>query len=286
VKHVITTTTTGRTIMSNAAAKTLKGLHVPGTPIVFSNVWDVPSFNAVASLNSDGGSLVKAVATASWAIAATLGLQDEELSQEQNLSAIAKIAPLAQKAGLPLSTDLQDGYGADIADTVKRAVELGASGANIEDSIPSAGFGKGIDGSLYGKDEQVKRLQTALKAAADAGCPDFVLNARCDVFRLEGGPSDEARMDEAIARGKAYLALGATTVFFWGGPRGLHGAEVSRLVKELDGRVAVLRTSRPGGLTTGQVANLGVARISVGPALFLAANEAIKKTAVDILTIE
>lgn len=270
--------------MNNESAKTLKALHTPSTPIIFPNVWDLASFNAVTSLNTSTSKPVKAIATASWAIAATLGVKDEDLTLEQNLDAISKIAPLAHFAGLPLSADLQDGYGDQIADVVTTAVRIGVVGANIEDSIPSAGFNKGIDGSLYAVDDQIQRLKTALSAASEAGCPDFVLNARCDIFRLENEMDEEEKMQEAVRRGKAYLDIGATTVFYWGGSgRGISTAQVERLVKELDGRVAVKLSDAADALTTAELAKIGVARISVGPSLFLVAQSAIKKAALSIL---
>lgn len=271
---------------SNTLAKALKALHVPSRPLIIPNVWDIASLNAVASLNTTSGEApVKAVATASWAVAASLGIKDEELTYEQNLAAIQTIGPACRKLGLPLSVDLQDGYGSKIHDAVSAAVKAGAAGANIEDSIPSAGFGRGIEGSLYSVDEQVERLKQALKAASDAGCPDFALNARSDIFVLAADPSldDETRLREGIRRGKAYLDAGATTVFFWGGGRGLRDAEVKALVKELDGKVAVKALHKPEGLSTQEIAELGVSRISFGPSLFIIAMEAAKKAASSIL---
>ncbi|KAI5461564.1 phosphoenolpyruvate phosphomutase-domain-containing protein [Mariannaea sp. PMI_226] len=260
----------------NDTAKKLKALHVPSSPIVFANVWDISSFNTVVSLNDGGSNLVKAIATASYAIAASSGTQDEKLTIEENFQAITKIAPLAKAAGLPLSTDLQDGYGDQIAAVVKKAIELGAVGANIEDSI------LGTD-KLRPIDEQVQRYKTALKAAADAGCPDFVLNARSDIFHF--GPGGEAVLEEAIARGKAYLEAGATTVFYWGGPgRGLRTAWVERLVKELDGRVAVILGPMPGLETVNSLAKIGVARISVGPSLYRLATITIQEAARKLLS--
>ncbi|POR33774.1 Uncharacterized protein TPAR_06037 [Tolypocladium paradoxum] len=270
----------------NSAAKALKALHVPKSPIVFANIWDVASLNTVLSLNDGDKMPVTAVATASWAVAAAVGSKDEELTFEQNLEAISKLAPLCHKANLPLSSDLQDGYGSRIEQVVAAAVKAGVSGANIEDGIPSAGYGTGISGSLYPVDEQVRRLKTALQAAEAAGCPDFVLNARCDVFCLED-PSldDDTRVREAITRGKAFLGVGATTVFYWGGPRGgLTKANLQTLVKELDGRVAVLLGAYPGNPTVAELAELGVARISIGPTLYRAAMGAVQKAALSILT--
>ncbi|KAM3467086.1 hypothetical protein MY5147_003954 [Beauveria neobassiana] len=279
---------------TNDFAKTLKALHRPGQPLIVPNVWDAPSLQAVSSLNttttaspsSPSRKPVAALATASWALAHARGAQDEDLTAEQNLDALRALAPLAALAGLPLSADLQDGYGARISEIFSTAARYGVAGANLEDSIPSAGFGQGIAGSLYSKEDAVTRIKTALEAVAGAGVPDFVINARCDAFRLDASPEldDETRMREALDRGRAYLEAGATTVFFWGGgARGLSTAEVRRLVAELDGRVAVLLTKRDGGHSTAELAEMGVARISVGPSLYLAAMNAVKTGAAQIL---
>ncbi|KAK0383651.1 hypothetical protein NLU13_9562 [Sarocladium strictum] len=267
----------------NTFAGTLKSLHIPSSPVVFANVWDISSINALTSLNSSPGTgPVKAIATASWAVAATLGIKDEELSKEQNLDAISRIAPFAAKAQLPLSVDIQDGYGNEIEDTIRRVVRMGAVGANIEDSIPSAGFDKGILGSLYSLEDQVVRLRSAMRAAADEGCPDFVLNARCDAFVLPPSPdlTDEVRMETALARGRAFLELGATTVFYWGPALGK--SQIETLVKELQGRVAI-QASAVQGLSVKDLAQLGVARISVGPSIYRAAMNTVKEEALKIL---
>ena len=271
----------------NTFAKTLKSLHQPSQPLILTNVWSIPSLKAVVSLNTSTSQPVKALATASYAVAETFGLADEELTYEQNLEAIRTLAPHAKKAGLPLSVDLQDGYGDRIAEAVKAAVEAGAAGANIEDSIPSAGTAAGMKTCLYPLDEQIKRLRNAVQAASDAGCPDFVINARSDIFHLEDHAdigSDEDRMTEGIKRGKAFLEAGATTIFFWGRrDRPLKKSELERLVKELGGRVSVLLHGVEGGPTTKELGEIGVARVSIGPSLFLAGNEAVRKAALGIL---
>jgi 2-methylisocitrate lyase-like PEP mutase family enzyme len=89
-------------------------------------------------------------------------------------------------------------------------------------------------------------------------------------------------VEEAIRRGKLYLEAGATTAFILSSkPDGVTREEVEKMVRELDGRVNVgLRLARPGmastALTVPELAELGVARVSVGPQLFLAAAEAMK----------
>lgn len=273
----------------NTLVTAFKELHKPSAPLVLPNIWDLGSLKALLSLNDADptNKPVKAVATASWAIAESSGIRDEDLTWEQNRAAIARLAPHVRAAGLPLTVDLQDGYGERIEEVVAEAVRLGAVGANIEDSIPSAGFGKGVAGSLYGVEEQVGRLRRALAAARDAGCADFVLNARCDVFRLDPAwaADDEEAVAEAVRRGRAYLELGATTVFFWGGAgRGLRTSEVRRLVGALDGRVSVKLGERAGALTTAELGEIGVARVSVGPSLYLKALAAVREWAANILS--
>lgn len=273
--------------MSNHLAKEFQEIHAPSKPLVLSNVWDLTSLNAILSLNTSDSKPVKAIATASWAIAAILGIKDEDLTLEQNLAAIAQIAPAVKAAGLPLTVDIQDGYGENIEAVVKRVIELGAVGANIEDSIPSAGFGQGIEGSLYDAETQVKRLNRAFAAAKETGCPDFVINARCDIFRLEPYYSndDESALKEAVERGRKYFEAGATTVFYWGGMgRGLRTSEVEVLVRNLSGRVAVKLGDQPDSLSTDELGKIGVARISVGPSLYLVAMNAMKDTAKRILS--
>ncbi|KAJ4245470.1 hypothetical protein NW762_013979 [Fusarium torreyae] len=271
---------------SNKLAQTLKALHVPSHPLILANVWDIASLNMVLSINTESSKPVKAIATASWAFAASLGIKDEELTMEQNLAAIRSLAPVVARAGLPLSVDLQDGYGPHICEAVAAAVQVGAHGANLEDSIPSQGFGKGVEGSLYSIDRQVHRLHLARQAAAAAGCPDFVINARCDIFALGDTPGldHDARIQEALKRGNAYLDAGATTIFFWRGyGAGFTEDEVRHLVHELNGRVAIRLGQTKGALSAAELGKLGVARVSVGPSLFQIAMHAAKQSAISIL---
>ncbi|PNP81017.1 hypothetical protein FNYG_05484 [Fusarium nygamai] len=271
---------------SNNLAQTLKSLHIPSQPLIFANVWDLASLNMVLSLNSNALRPVKAIATASWAFAASLGIKDEDLTMEQNLASIRNIAATVASAGLPLSVDLQDGYGSRLREAVTQAIQAGAHGANIEDSIPAHGLGEGVEHSLYPLSEQIRRLQLAVKAAADAGLPDFVINARCDIFALEDAANlnHETRMKEAVRRGKAYLDAGATTVFFWRGyGAGFTEADVQTLVKELDGHVAIRLGQTREALSVSQLAKLGVARISIGPSLFQIAMDAAKRSALSVL---
>ncbi|KIL88605.1 hypothetical protein FAVG1_07851 [Fusarium avenaceum] len=271
---------------TNEVAKTLKSLHVSRKPLVLANVWDVASLNTILSINTENSKPIRAIATASWAFAATLGIKDEDLTMEQNPNAIRCLAPIVARAGLPLSVNLQDGYGSRIQEAVMQAVQAGAQGSNLENSIPSEGLGNGIEGSLYSLNQQTHRIRLACQAASDAVCPDFVINARCDIFALEDVPGldGNTRVQEAVKRGKAYLEAGATTVFYWRGyGAGMTEDEIRKLEDELGGRIAIRLGQTKSALSVAELGKFGVARISVGPSLFQIAMHAAKQSALDVL---
>jgi 2-methylisocitrate lyase-like PEP mutase family enzyme len=151
-------------------------------------------------------------------------------------------------------------------------IAAGAVGCNLEDV-------NGGKGTLRSKADAVKRIKMALKAAKNAGIPDFVVNARTDTLGFGG------TLDEVIERARAYLAAGATTAFVWGGAkgRGLRTEEVRQLVDVLEGRLNVMMAIAPGMLTVPELRELDVARISVGPGMFFAAMKAFKDTAAMLL---
>lgn len=231
----------------NDLAKRLKALHTPGKPLVLANCYDAATAQLVINHSS-----TKAVATASFAIAATRGIKDADLTFDQNLEAIRTIAAVV--AGWPLTVDVQDGY--DIPNTIRQVIEAGAVGANIEDEAHG-------EDRLRDLDDAVERVKSAKRAAEEAGVPDFCINARTDTL-IYGGT-----IEEAIVRGKAFLAAGATTVYVWGGRgRGVSRDEVKQLVDALGGMVNVKMDLEPGFLNAKEIAQLGVARISIGPSLY------------------
>lgn len=250
----------------NALAVTLRGLHRPGKPVVLANVYDILSAEAVAPLPS-----CTALATASYAVARAGGVEDDDMTYEQNIAAARGIAKVAAKYNKPLTVDLQDGYGDRLTESIKGCIEAGVVGINLEDCDKDTQ-------KMHPIDVAVKRIKTALKTAKDLGVPDFVINARCDTL-IHGG-----EMDEVIERGKAYLDAGAANVFVWGGSkRGVSRAEVERMVKEFKGRLNVsLKWS--GGLTVKELSQIGVARISVGPTIQFFAMEEFASKAKELLT--
>jgi len=253
--------------VQSAIATSFKKLHQPGNPVVVVNVWDAASAQAAASVPG-----VKALATASYAVAATYGVKDNDLTYEENMAAVAKIAPVAQQHNLPLTVDFQDGYLDDIAKAVTELIQLGAVGANIEDLNDRTG-------KMRPKQEAVDRIRAATEAAKAAGVDDFVINARTDIIG-EGGT-----IEDAIDRGRAFLDAGATTVFVWGGgSRGLRDAEVLKIVKALDGRLSVVLPGSTEYLTVSEVKKMGVARVSIGPRLQFDAARAIKAGIEELLS--
>jgi 2-methylisocitrate lyase-like PEP mutase family enzyme len=257
--------------INNELALLLKSLHKPGDPLVLTNIYDEASTKAVISLNESSPHLIKALATTSYGIANTFSVPDASLTLNQNLVGIQKIAPLARAAGLPLTVDLQDGYGEFLEESVHRIIYAGAVGANIEDSYPEKGFGDGLN-CLRSVEESAERIRLAIQYAKDIGLPDFVVNARTDVLRLKPNPdgwSRETMVQEAVKRGKAFLAAGATSVFVWGGAAGnITNEEVKLLVKELDGRLAVKLADGKDGLPVKELAEIGVCRVSIGAGLY------------------
>ena len=252
----------------NSLAQSLKALHTPHSPLILTNVWDAITASAIASLPS-----TTALATASYAIAAAAGLSDDDLTLEANLRAVSAIAKVAKQHNLPLTVDMQDGFGAQLEEGVRSVIELGAVGMNLED------FGR-EKGGLYTVEEACDRIRRAMSVAHELNVPDFVINARTDALFAGSG------LDDAIARGKAYLAAGASNIFIWGGPsrQGWGREDVERATRELEGRLNVILVRMgPGGLGVGELREIGVSRISVGPQMMLRMVEVVKRDAEGIL---
>ncbi|KAJ5833034.1 hypothetical protein N7474_001345 [Penicillium riverlandense] len=256
----------------NNQARHFRALHRPGNPLVLANVYDAATAAVVATNPS-----AQAIATASYAIAGTHGVEDNSMSKEINLNAVATIIRHVQTIDptKPITVDIQDGYGstpAELASTIKDLIALGAVGCNLEDN-------NNATGTLRPFDEAVERVRVAVAAAREAGVPDFAVNARTDLLGDAG-----ATIDDAIERGKAFLDAGAHTVFIWGpNNRGVSRDEVRRFSAALNGMVNVKLSFGPGFLTVPELRELGVARISVGPELYRAAMKAFTDLSTQLL---
>jgi 2-methylisocitrate lyase-like PEP mutase family enzyme len=223
-------------------ADLLRGLHVPGDPLVLLNVWDVASARVIAS-----NPATKAIATASWSVSAALGFADGQAMPLEDVLNLA--SRIAAATNLPVSVDFEKGYASDLVeleDNIRRLCQTGAVGLNIEDSIGAD------DGPCRPIVDAARRIECVRNAASAEGVP-IVINARTDV--LAGGGD----VSEAIERGNAYLHSGADCIFVLGGI----GTNLPRLVNEITGPVSILAGA--GSPSVAELARHGVARISVGP---------------------
>lgn len=272
--------------VDNDYAIALRSLHQPGSPLILANTYDSASSNAILSLNTGDRKLVKAIATTSNAIASTLGITDANLPLSQNIAAHAEISPVVRAAGIPLSTDLQDGYDDDLVEAMKAAIKLGIVGANIEDCYTPKGWGLGME-SLRPFEESVERIRTAIRVAKEMCIPDFVVNARTDILRLDPVPKGWTRqmqLDEAVGRGKAFVDAGAVCAFIWGGAAGnITDEEIKMFVRAFDGKLAVRLTPDREGLSPKELAMIGVCSVSVGRSLRCNSLERLKKTGERVL---
>ena len=182
-------------------ARTFHSLHIKGNPIVLYNAWDPGSAKIVEKAGA------KAIATGSWPVAAAFGYADgEKIPLELALDNIRRIV---QAVDLPVTMDLEGGYGVEpevVAQTVTRALQAGAIGFNFEDQIVG---GTG----LHDITVQVKRVEAAAAAVKASGIPAF-LNARTDIF-LKAKPDahDKTLLEQAIERAHAYEKAGASGFF-------------------------------------------------------------------------
>ena len=221
-------------------ATRLLQLHRDARLLKVVNVWDVASARVVADVPG-----TDALATASHSIAASLGYEDgEQIPVDLMIEAVGRI-PAATT--LPVTADLEAGYG-DPADTVRKAFGVGVVGANLEDRLRPVA-------------EAAAHVERAVAAAAAAGVPDFVLNARTDVFLRAGDRDPADLLADAVRRGRAYLDAGAPVVFV---PGRLDEGQVGALVEAL-GPQRLTLLAFPGTPSLARLEALGVARVSYGP---------------------
>jgi 2-methylisocitrate lyase-like PEP mutase family enzyme len=221
-------------------ASELLRLHQDPTLLTVVNVWDVITAKVVSDLEG-----TTALATASHSIAASRGYEDGENIPVDEM--IAEVARIVAATSLPVSADLEGGYG-DAPETIRKAIGVGVVGANLEDQMKPLA-------------EAAAQVEAVMKAAAAEGVPDFVLNARTDAF-VKGRERDQADvLADAIERGKAFLDAGAPVVFV---PGRLNEEQVVALVDAL-GPQRLTLIGIPGIPSLARLEELGVARVSYGP---------------------
>jgi 2-methylisocitrate lyase-like PEP mutase family enzyme len=220
-------------------AAEFRALH--GDAFVIPNPWDAGSARVLAALG------FKALATTSSGFAFTLGRLDGRVTLEE---AVAHVAAIAEATDLPLSVDLENGFGRDpesAALAIARVAEAGAVGGSIEDYDPA--------GQIYELGHAVERVAAAVEAARGLGFP-FTLTARAE-NHIRGNPD----LDDTIARLRAFEEAGADVLY----APGLRTVEEIRAVCEAVSKpVNVL--ARPE-LSFAELVAAGAKRVSVGGAL-------------------
>jgi 2-methylisocitrate lyase-like PEP mutase family enzyme len=227
-------------------AEIFRALHHGPKILVLPNAWDAAS---AVILEQSG---FPAIATTSAGIAFSLGYPDKQrISREQALAVVARIV---HSVKIPVSADVESGYGdrpEDAAQTAQAVIESGAIGLNLEDANHQA------ERQLVDISLQLEKIRAVHETAERAGLP-LVLNARTDVY-LEQVGSPESRYDETIRRLSVYRDAGADCVF---APGVADVSIIARLTKDLRCPLNILAS-----LTTPsapELQKLGVARVSVG----------------------
>ncbi len=235
-------------------------LHIPGDPLILVNIWDAGSAKAVAAAGA------KALATGSYGVAGAQGIADGEAFPLDD--AIINLKHVVAASDLPISIDMEAGYGADagaVRQSVQRAFDAGASGINMEDRMPG-------ENRLIAPDVFAKRVA----AAASTG---IWVNARCDVFRGQSAETDgDALVQQVLQRAKIYADAGAGSLFV---PFLSDRKCISAICDASPLPVNILHSSDGPGAA--ELASLGVARISHGHQPWAAAMTWLTKQAEKML---
>jgi 2-methylisocitrate lyase-like PEP mutase family enzyme len=246
-------------------AEQLRKLHRGPRMLVLPNAWDVISARIIEELG------FPAIATTSAGIAATLGYPDgQKISREEMLGVVARIAKAVH---VPVTADVEAGYGVTIDDmtqTVKAVVAAGAVGMNLED-VTASDEDSQVDLAL-----QVEKIRAIRRATESLGVP-LVLNARTDTYLLPIGPV-ETRYDRTVERLRAYREAGADCLF----APGLKDPDtIAKLVRAVSGPLNILLM--PGMPTLRELENMGVARASAGSGVMRATLGLTRRIAKEML---
>jgi 2-methylisocitrate lyase-like PEP mutase family enzyme len=229
-----------------------RSLH-EGEPFVIPNPWDVGSARVLEALG------FKALASTSSGFAFTLGRLDGGATLDE---VCAHVAAISAATDIPLSVDLENGYGpapADAATAISRVAEAGAVGGSIEDYDP--------DDGLYPAELAAERVGAAVQAARALDFP-FTLTARA-----ENHIRDNPDLDDTIARLQAYERAGADVLY----APGLRSVEEIRTVAQAVSKP--LNVLALGGLSLAEIASAGGQRVSVGGGLAFVGVDAFAKVA-------
>ncbi|WP_109126421.1 isocitrate lyase/phosphoenolpyruvate mutase family protein [Dyella sp. C11] len=231
----------------SARAQLFHQLHAGSKPLVLPNAWDAASARVIETSGA------KAVATSSAAMAWALGYPDgEQLPLDELLAACRRIVEVTS---VPVSVDIEGGFGVDAEDTgglVGALMQLGVVGINIEDGKDP------VTGQLTSAKPLAQRL-ACIRAVAEHRVVPLFINARTDTY-LTAGLAGEARFNETLERALAYVKAGANGIFV---PGLADAAEIKRLAAALPVPLNVY-VGYPGAPDVQTLQALGVRRISLG----------------------
>jgi 2-methylisocitrate lyase-like PEP mutase family enzyme len=246
-------------------AEQFRKLHYGSRILTLPNAWDVASARVVEELG------FPVIATTSAGVAFSLGYQDGQcVSRDEMLGVVARIANAVR---VPVTADMEAGYGTtleDMAETAKAVIAAGAVGMNLED-VTGNDESSHVDTKL-----QVEKIRTIRKVSASLGVP-LVLNARTDIYLMLIGPA-ESRFERTVERLRAYREAGADCLF----APGVRDAEtIAKLVKALDAPLNILVTS--GSPSLKELEKIGVARASTGSAAARAALGLVRRIGKELM---
>jgi 2-methylisocitrate lyase-like PEP mutase family enzyme len=248
-----------------AKAEAFRALHRGPRLLLMANAWDAVSARI---FEAEG---FAAVATTSGGVSWAIGYPDGEAAPWDEV--VEQTARIARAVAVPVTADIEAGFGATpeaVSRSIADIIRAGVVGVNLEDGLPGPTPMRTVD-------DAVARIRAAREAARAAGVP-IVINARTDLYIKNIG--DEAsRFDEAVARGRAYLAAGADCFY----PITLRDSgTIGRLVQALNAPVNI--NVRAGWPSVAELEALGVARVTTATQITLMALATTRQIAREIKT--
>ena len=244
--------------------ETFRKLHRAPPTLLLPNAWDAMSAGIFAKAG------YPAIATTSGGVAWALGFADGEQTPWPEV--VAATARIVSAVDVPVTADIEAGYGETPDAVARHVVEIAATGAvgvNLEDGAAR------LPGGLRPAEDAAARIRAARQAVTEAGL-DLVINARIDVF-LHGSGDAASRLDEAVRRGKAYLAAGADCLY----PFGLIDLDIiAKLTPALGAPVNIV--GRAGTPPLAALEKAGVARVSIASGATLVALSTLQRLATDL----
>jgi len=246
-------------------AEQFRKLHHGPRLLFLPNAWDVVSARILEECGHP------AIATSSAAVAFSLGYPDgQRISRDEMLEVAGRIARAVE---IPVTADLEAGYGTtvkDMVETVKAAIAAGVIGMNLED-ITGDDESSFVDLPL-----QVEKIRAICETAKSLGV-SFVLNARTDIYLMPIGP-EATRFERTVERLRAYRDAGATCLF---APGLYHRETIAKLVKAVEAPINIL--ANPACPPIAELENIGVARVTAGSGIMRAALGLVRRIGKDML---